>query len=71
MDGPVTLWRLNESVEGGVGQMECTVEHLGEGLFELCVSEGGRIVSTETFADTAALLLRAEQLRKEHAGVEV
>jgi hypothetical protein len=71
VDGPVTLWRLDEAVGGEVGEIECTVEHLGEGVFELCVSEAGRFVRAETFVDTAALLRRAEELRKEHAGVEV
>jgi hypothetical protein len=71
VDGPVALWRLGETARGGVGEIECTVEHLGEGLFELCVSEGGGRVRTETFTDTAALLRRAEELRKECAGVVV
>jgi hypothetical protein len=71
VDRPVSLWRLREAVAGRADDVECTVEHLGEGLFELCVSEGGRIVRTEAFVDTTALLRRAEELRKEHAGVEV
>jgi hypothetical protein len=71
VDGPVTLWRRTEAVTRGVAEIECTVEHLGEGLFELCVSEAGRRLSTETFGDTGALLRRAEELRKERAGVVV
>jgi hypothetical protein len=67
MDGPVTLWRLPDAE----GEIDCTVEQLGEGSFELRISHGQRGLRSETFCDTTALLARAEELREKHTGVVV
>lgn len=71
MDVTITLWRLPGDARGGAGGVDCVVEQLGEGFFELCLRSGNRLLLCEPFEDTAALVCRAEQLRVERAGVIV
>ena len=71
MDAPITLWRLPGDTRGGAGDVDCIVEQLGEGFFELCLRSGDCLLLSEPFEDLATLLRRAEQLRVERAGVIV
>jgi len=71
MEASVTLWRLLGDARGGASDVDCLMEQLGEGFFELCLRSGDRLLLCEPFEDAAALLRRAEQLRVERAGVIV
>jgi hypothetical protein len=71
MDASITLWRLPGDAPDGAGQLDCAMEQLGEGVFELSLRSGHRLLLCESFQDAAALLRRAEQLRAERAGVVV
>jgi len=71
MDAPITLWRLPGDAREVAGGVDCVVEQLGEGFFELCLRSGERRLLCEPFEDLATLLRRAEQLRVERAGVIV
>jgi hypothetical protein len=66
MDAEVTLWRLPDESLGG--DVDCVVEQLGEGFFELRLRSGGRLLLCEPFEDAAELLRRAAELRVERAG---
>ena len=56
----LTLWTIHR----GDADVECSVEMIGEDLFDLHV-DGGEVHIGETFQKTEALLLRAESLRRE------
>jgi hypothetical protein len=69
MDAPITLWRLPGGAPGGASDIDCVMEQLGEGFFELRLRSGDRLLLCEPFEDTAVLLRRAEQLRAERKGL--
>lgn len=71
MDAMITLWRLPGDAREVAGDVDCLVEQIGEGFFELCLRSGDRLLLSEPFEDLTALLRRAEQLRVERAGVIV
>ena len=71
MDERVTLWRLPGDARGSAEDVDCTMEQLGEGFFELRLRSGERLLLCEPFEDTGALVRRAEELRVERAGVIV
>lgn len=57
------LWRARASVRGVARELRCTVEHLGEDFFELCVLADDEPLLSEPFQDVERLLQRAETLR--------
>jgi hypothetical protein len=69
MDGSVTLWRHPGPGPSGGSAVDCVMEQLGEGFYELSLRSGGRVLLCEPFEDAGALLRRADELRGERAGV--
>jgi len=66
----VLLWRLRTGVHGVPREVRCTMDHLGEGFFELHLECGRERFLNESFRETESLLERAEELRAEtKAGV--
>jgi hypothetical protein len=64
------LWRMRAPVHGGIHVVRCSMDHLGEGYFELRLSCGRELLCNEPFENTELLLRRAEELRTEtKAGV--
>ncbi len=57
------LWRMRASVGGVVRQVQCSVDHLGDGFFELHLKSGHELLLNEPFQDTGELLSRADELR--------
>jgi hypothetical protein len=57
------LWRKRVRVGGAVHELKCSLDHLGEGLFELHLQRGHDLLLNESFDDTESLLRRAAELR--------
>ncbi len=44
MDASITLWRLPGDARDGTGDVECAMEQLAEGVFELSLRSGDRLL---------------------------
>jgi hypothetical protein len=60
----VLLWRKRASVRGVARDVTCSVDHLGEDVYELRLLSGNEVLLNESFRDMDELLARAEGLRK-------
>ena len=58
------LWRKRSPVGSAGREVRCSIDHIGEGLFELHLESGHALLLNEPFCDTEELLARAEELRK-------
>jgi hypothetical protein len=61
----VLLWRERVPVHGVLREVQCSMDHLGEGFYELRLRCGKEILRNEPFQETSGLLKRAEELRSE------
>ena len=59
------LWRKRASAGSAGREVRCSIDHIGEGLFELHLESGHALLLNEPFCDTEALLARAEELQKD------
>ncbi len=61
----LVLWRKRAPVHGGVHVVQCSMDHLGEGFYELRLSCGRELLVNEPFQEVERLLRRSEELRSE------
>lgn len=65
MHETLLLWRMRVPLHGDVHVVQCSMDHLGEGFYELRLSCGRELLRNEPFEDVERLLCRAEELRTE------
>ncbi len=58
------LWRKRAPAGSAGREVRCSIDHIGEGLFELHLESGHALLLNEPFCDTEELLARAEELKR-------